>query len=266
VTVLAFLLLICAILSLWIDRQPKIWGTLLAISCLFGMAAGLLSVLGIAWILLLVFFWYSYSEKPTWVWFVLISLLSISLRIHLLPGFQPASITPKFSLGLEGSISGILALALTVPLVANLKECQRALRGILLGCAGIAVMALLAIASHTVSFDCKLPSFMALRTLSNLFFTSIPEEGLYRGFFQSSLCRYFGNSRTGKGWALLLTALVFTAAHIFWSPNLAVLIFVFVAGLLYGGVYLWSGRIESAIFTHFLLNLIHMSCFSYHAM
>jgi membrane protease YdiL (CAAX protease family) len=65
--------------------------------------------------------------------------------------------------------------------------------------------------------------------------------------------------------ALILSSLIFTAAHLYWSPNLAIFGFVFFAGLLYGGVYLISGRIESAIICHLLLNFIHMTFFSYHA-
>ena len=70
----------------------------------------------------------------------------------------------------------------------------------------------------------------------------------------------------GKILALILTSVLFTATHIYWSPNLEILAFVFLASLLYGSVYLISGKIESAILCHFLLNLIHMTFFSYHAM
>lgn len=263
---ITFLFLAGAMLSFWFERKPIIWGTFLALSLLAGLFAGLLSMLGIAWVLLLGFFWHSYSQKSCFTWFLAIVILSLALKMHLLSGFYPIALTSKFTLGLEGPLIGLFPLALIVPLAKSLREWRVALQGTMAGVAGIAIMAALAILTNTVSFDCKLPSMMAPRTFSNLFFTSIPEEGFYRGFLQNSVCRYFGNSRGGNMAALFLTSVIFTAAHIFWSPDLAVLGFVFLAGLLYGAVYLWSGRIEAAIATHFLLNLIHQSCFSYHAM
>ena len=104
------------------------------------------------------------------------------------------------------------------------------------------------------------------RLLSNFFLTSIPEEGFYRGFIQNTFYKYFENIKFGKILALLVTSILFTAAHVYWSPNAQILGFVFLASLLYGGVYLISGKLESAILCHFLLNLIHMMFFSYHAM
>jgi membrane protease YdiL (CAAX protease family) len=121
-------------------------------------------------------------------------------------------------------------------------------------------LALLATVAKATHWELKLPSFFAARLLSNFFLTCIPEEGFYRGFIQNTLGKYLGKSAS-----LILTSLLFAAAHMYWSPNLSLLIFVFLAGLLYGGVYLISGKIESAIFTHFLLNVIHMVFFSYHA-
>lgn len=260
--IVTFLLLTAALISLWFKREPLIWGPLLALSVITGLFAGLLSVLGVAWASLLALFWVSYREKPTAAWFLAIAALSLMLKIRFLPGFSPLCITSKFGLGVEGILIGLFPLAFVVPLSKNLAEWQGVARGAFAGALGIGAMAILATLTHTVAIDCKLPSAMALRTFSNLFFTSIPEEGFYRGFLQNNLCRTFGNRAAG----LLLTSVIFTAAHIFWTPDLSVLAFVFIAGLLYGGVYLWSGRIEAAIATHFLLNLIHQSCFTYHAM
>ncbi len=261
-----FFLLAATIGSLWVTRKPRVWGVLLTVSLAAGLFTGLLSLLGLAWIVFLLYFWLSYRKHDGLTWFLVIVIFSLVLKMRFLPGFSPIAITPKFYLGMEGSMIGFFPLALIVPLSHTAKEWRLSLQGTLAGIGGIALMAVLAILTHTVSFECKLPSEMALRTFSNLFFTSIPEEGFYRGFLQNRLCSYFGNRFWGKAGALVLTSLIFTAAHIFWTPDLSVLVFVFIASLLYGGVYLWSGRIEAAIATHFFLNLIHQSCFTYHAM
>jgi membrane protease YdiL (CAAX protease family) len=155
---------------------------------------------------------------------------------------------------------------LVVPLARGIEDWASVLKGLIVGCLGIAVLALLATFTGAAHWNFKLPSFAAARILSNFFLTSIPEEGFYRGFIQNIFCRYFENIKLGKILALISTSILFAAAHYYWSPNLEILAFVFLASLLYGGVYLISGKIESAILTHFLLNFIHMTFFSYHAM
>jgi membrane protease YdiL (CAAX protease family) len=140
------------------------------------------------------------------------------------------------------------------------------LKGVALGCAGIAILGVMATLAGATQWNFKLPAFLAVRTWSNLILTSIPQEGFWRGFLQRTLSSYFHDSKMGKWIALFVTSILFTLDHIYWSPNGAILGFVFLASLLYGAVYLFSKRIESAILTHFLLNLIHMTFFEYHAM
>jgi uncharacterized protein len=153
-----------------------------------------------------------------------------------------------------------------VPLSQTLNDWKKVLKGFGIGCLGIGVLALFATIGRVTQWELKLPSFFPIRCWSNLILTSIPEEGFYRGFLQTQLVRYFGSKKLGKIGALLLTSIIFTSAHMYWSPNIAILAFVFLASLLYGGVYLISGKIESAILCHFLLNIIHMTFFNYHAM
>lgn len=262
----AFIFLVGSLLSLWIYRNPWIWGTLLGISFLFGVAAGMINWIGCIIILALISLWGFYARKPNAFLFVLLVIFSILLKMRFLPGFVPFFFTPKFAVGLEGSLIGLLPLALLVPLARGIKDWGSVLKGLIVGCAGIAVLALLATVTGAAHWNFKPPSFLAARTLSNFFLTSIPEEGFYRGFIQNTFCKTFENMRLGKIFALISTSIIFTAAHYYWSPNLQILAFVFLASLLYGGVYLISGKIESAILCHFLLNFIHMTFFSYHAM
>ncbi len=169
-------------------------------------------------------------------------------------------------LGFETPILGLLPLALLVSLAKNGKEWTKVSIGLLWGVLGIAILAVLAVGSGAIHWQFKLPSAAVERYFSNLFLIAIPEEAFYRGFLQSELCSYLKNRRGGKWIALGITSLIFTLAHVYWSPSLDILGFVFLAGLLYGAVYLISKRIESAILCHFLLNAIHMTYFSYHAM
>ncbi len=262
---LPFLLLTLSIVSVWVRRDSKIWGGLLGLSLFSGLMLGMLSWIGLFLLIGMALLWSIYDKRPGILLLIVLTLLTTSFKLKLFPGFYPLLITSKFHIGLEMAVIGLLPLALLVPLSQTGREWKEAIKGLGLGCAGIGLLAILATVTGTTHWEWKLPSFMALRTWSNLILTSIPEEGFYRGFLQRELGRYFNHSRSGNLVALLLTSVVFTVAHAYWSPHAAILGFVFLASLLYGGVYLLSGRIESAILSHFLLNLIHMIFFEYHA-
>lgn len=264
---LPFLLFTLALISVWIRRDPKIWGPLLAVTLLSGFFSGIVEGEGILWAIASLGLWIGYLKKPHPLLFVAFLPFAAVLLFHLASGFPPIYITPHFRMGLqEPLLLGFFPLAFLVPLAQKREEWMEALKGAMLGGAGIGLLALIAFGLHVVSFEAKLPSFFALRAWSNLFLTCIGEESFFRGFVQRELGMYLAGVKGGNLWALLISTLLFTGAHVYWSPNLEVLGFVFLASLLYGGVYLYKGRIESAILTHFLLNLVHMVFFSYHAM
>ncbi len=265
ITLLGFFFLTLSFLSLWIRKDPKIWASLLALSLICGTIAGNILCVGLIFIGALALLWVCYSQKPSLPLLLLLALVGIIMALHVLPGYHPVAITTKFKMGFEGSLMGLFSLALLVPLAKTAQDWKKAFQGALIGCAGIAALAILAIASHTVSWQLFLPSAMLPRLFNNLVFTSIPQEGFFRGFLQKEISRYLHDTRKGKILALLLSSLLFMSAHVYWSPSVVVLGFTFLASLLYGGVYLISGKIESAILCHFALNLAHMILFNYHA-
>lgn len=266
----AFIFLGLSFLSFWVRRDPKIWASLFIVSLLAALISGTVQWIGLFIICGWAFLWNIYIKQQLaslrFVFFVVLVLVSYGFVFHLLPGYHPLVFSPKFILSYEKPLIGLFPLAFLVPLAKNRKDWQKVLKGFLIGCLGIAVLAILAVISGAIHFQFKLPSFSTIRFLSNFVLVAIPEEGFYRGFLQKGLCNYFHNTKKGNILALVLTSLIFTLAHIYWSPGIAISAFVFLASLLYGGVYLISGKIESAILTHFLLNFIHMTCFSYHAL
>ena len=265
-TFASFLLLSLSFLSLWIRRDPKIWASLLVVSLICAFWAGNILWIGLLFIALLATLWLFHAKRPLIITFIALTLTTLIFKLHFLPGFPPIPFTAKFHIGFSGALIGLFPLALLVPLSRTARDWKKVLQGFGLGCAGIGVLAILATLADVTHWDFKLPSFMIERSWSNLFLACIPEEGFYRGFLQRGLSRYFHETRKGHIAALLITSIIFTFAHIFWSPDVATLGFVFLASLLYGGVYIASGKIESAILTHFLLNLVHMTFFEYHAM
>jgi membrane protease YdiL (CAAX protease family) len=265
---LAFICLSASFISMWIRKDPKIWGSLFAISLILGIVAGNILPLGLLFIAIWISLWFFYdrytSSKALFALFLVV--MSFGFKLHFFSGYVPLQITSKFCVGFGSPIVGLFALALVVPLAKTKKDWKKVGIGLLSGCLGISVLAAIAILSHAVHWQYKMPTFPVARLSSNFFLTAIAEEAFYRGFIQKGLSDYWGRNRFGRVTALVVSSVIFTLAHLGWSPSIDILAFVFLASLLYGGVYMLTKKVESAILTHFLLNAVHMFFFSYHAM
>ncbi len=116
--------------------------------------------------------------------------------------------------------------------------------------------------SHLVALDIKLPSTTAYWLIINLFFVVIPEEAFFRGFLQHEIVKNLKN-KAAPALAILTVSLLFTLIHLFFSLNISFLVVTFIASVLYGTIFYFSGSIESAIITHFSVNVIHFFFFTY---
>ncbi len=262
----SFIFLGLAFLSIWVRRDSKIWMGLFFLSVIAAILGGNVLPIGALILFVWALLWFGFAESKSlnriFIFSVLV-LASFPVVFHLVPGFNPITVTQKFRIGMQKSaVLGLFPLALFVPVAVNGSDWKKVCKGFLFGCLGIAIMALLATAVGVTRWQMKLPPSPWIVYLDNLFFVAIPEEAFYRGFIQSQFSQYLKN----KYAALFLASIIFTVAHVYWSPNGMTLAFVFIASLLYGGVYLLSGKIESAILTHFLLNFIHITFFTYHAL
>jgi len=268
ISVIAFVFLAASFISMWIYRDLKVWGGLFVCSLILAIVAGNVLPLGLLFIVLwagLWFFYDRYTPSKTLLAICLV-LMSFGFKFHFFGGFAPLHISSKFYLGFGSPIVGLFPLALVVPLAKNKKEWKKVFQSLILGFLGIALLAILAVASHAVQLQFKIPTFPISRLSSNLFLTAIPEEAFYRGFIQAGLSKYWSRYKFGKVGALICSSIIFCLAHLGWSPSLDILAFVFLASLLYGGVFLIFQKIEAAILCHFVLNAVHMCFFSYHAM
>ena len=98
--------------------------------------------------------------------------------------------------------------------------------------------------------------------ISNLFFTCIAEEGLFRGFFQEYLSSF--KYKYAEYVAILIPAVFFGAIH--FPGGIKYVILATVAGSLYGWIYKVTRRIEASMLAHFMLNLTHILFFTYPAL
>jgi len=90
-----------------------------------------------------------------------------------------------------------------------------------------------------------------------LVFVSIAEEFLFRGLIQTNLATVFGWK-----WALFGTSLLFAVMHLTWR-SIPELIFVFFAGLIFGGLYLKTKSLVAPIVMHGINNTVLVAIIPY---
>lgn len=125
-----------------------------------------------------------------------------------------------------------------------------------LAAAGIVALMGFAVALGLVAWQPGLPEVAWVFAVANLLNTCIAEELLFRGMLQRWLM-----GRAGALAAVALSSVLFGVAH--FAGGGAFVLVATAAGLLYGLVYLWTGRLVWAVLVHWGLNLNHLLLFSY---
>ena len=128
-------------------------------------------------------------------------------------------------------------------------------------CLGAAVLCLgLAYALGQIAWAPKWPSWGLLWAVNNLLLVTLAEEALFRGYLQESLMRHWRERRWGDAAAIAVAAVAFGLVHLAGGWGAALL--AGVAGVGYGLAYRRSG-LQAAMLTHFGLNLLHFTAFTY---
>lgn len=276
---LPYFFLAISLAFLWIPLVKKAWYVPFIVALFFALVSHTVSIGGLALLLLMLFFCYSsrYPEKfhlPRRLADLCILLLTPLFFYHLMPGFhnwevvssyQFAPNCPPYSFSLrfdKGAVGLILMAFLSFPLCKNRLDWGISLKAGL-GVTGIGFILLLlsTLALGYADWDIKTAPFWRVWIFYNLFFVSIAEEAFFRGFLLKKISDYYKNEKSGILYALLISSIIFGLGHFAGGP--AYIFLSFIAGLLYGIAYLWSGYIESAIFTHFMVNTLHFFFFSY---
>ncbi len=97
-----------------------------------------------------------------------------------------------------------------------------------------------------------LTPWFAAFAVANLLNTCVAEELLFRGMLQRRLV-----ARLGGALGLAAAAALFGLAH--FPAGAGFMAVAAVAGLLYGLVYRWTGRLAWAVLAHWGLNLAHVA-------
>lgn len=201
----------------------------------------------------------------------LLVLISLGLFLHLFPGFNNSlqvdevkagaqSLPFSFSFNFDKALIPFVLLA-GLPTLFRARACPPrypwiAALGLI---AAVPLLLYSAVLLGGLAFEPHNPPWLAAFMLANMFFVSLAEEALFRGYLQQRLREALGGMP-----ALLLSSLLFGLAHI--QGGVLLVIFASLAGLLYGLAWHWSGRLWLATALHFALNLTHLLLFTYPAL
>lgn len=281
-TLLAYILLGCSIISLWIKRHIIVWGSLLIWAVIVASLNARLAWPAWAFIVLFsgVCYLFFHIRNPTLkiLLGIVLFIMGILLGQHKVPGFYNWQIANNmiisenaipFSLYLnfDTPLVGLLILGLgTLTLLKTKNDFYKTLlRTFPLAILGIACISGIAYFLGYIRFEPKWSSFIVIFFLNNLIFSVISQEVLFRGFVQQYLEMAFKKVHLGNRWvsnmlAIVLTSILFALVH---TGGMIYLVLAFFSGLLYGTVYAKTKSIEASIFTHILLNMTHILFFTY---
>jgi len=292
-----WLLLAAAMLLQWLPRkrlsgagQHSLTDTATVSWLLLGVAVGLaLWFALLQWTtlcgLLLLLALLRWCRRCGGYWLILMHLLAVSaclaLSLHLIPGFANWLVLSQVQAGADSALWSMylnldkpLALFILVCMLPELNQpkARLTLTGWLPAVAivsrtewlrwgfllllSITALSALALWAGFIRPELKLPHWWWLFLLNNLLLTCLVEEAFFRGYLQQQLQQKFGPLI-----ALVLASSLFGLAHLAGGWSYALL--ATVAGLLYGLIYLHSGRLWLAVLAHALLNFSHLCLFTY---
>jgi hypothetical protein len=259
-------LIILTTLSVWIKKDKKIWMPALALSIVFMIIAQRINIAGLISFLVIWSGFYFFYKKRNPLLFLALVAFVLAFPLKLISGFPKWEITSNFGITFSGICIAFFPLVNQVALAKKKADLKKVAKGLIIGFLGIAILAFVATLVKATTWNWKIPTFFSLRLVSNLFLSCIPQEIIYRGFIQKEIGNFFKSFKWKAPLSILLASIIFTFAHVFWSPNIVITLFVFISSVLYGFVYAKTDKIEASILTHFLLNVVHMLFFKYHAM
>jgi len=283
--VLPYVWLSLAIGSLWLPPQPAVaalplqhvvsvaW---LIVAVTHAYATGVVTPLGMLAILAFALLCYRDARERRPLTTIAVVVFSLALMAHIVPGFanllvvrdvtlSPDAVPYTLYLNFDKTQVGLFLLAFGPPLLASRADWGAMLRATLPGVLVlIAALMACALLIGQIRVDFKWPAIFPVWAWSNLVFTCVSEEALFRGLIQRRLQGELAVQASGREIAgLVMAAVVFGLAHYaggVWSIVLAT-----IAGVGYGWIFWRTNRIEASILTHFLMNTTHILCFTYPA-
>ena len=248
-----------AVVAALASDQVTPWGALVMVGLLASATAAVTSA----------------DRRRAGLFFILTMAIAIELGIQAVPGFaggvwaSPVRLTPdatpmRVIFRFDQGVVGLVLVAFFCRRIEGLGELRSIVRPTLAAAAATtAIVLALATLLGVVRFEPKLPAFAGAQFASLLLWTSVLEEGFFRGIVQERLTRAaFIASRPRLAWLpIVISAALFGLAHA--AGGLSYVFLAGIAGLGYSAVYSVTRRIEAPIVVHFLLNATHFIAFTY---
>ncbi|MEH6348121.1 MAG: CPBP family intramembrane glutamic endopeptidase [Bermanella sp.] len=191
--------------------------------------------------------------------------ICFALAAHLLPGIEnyilyeqsviseaaaPINIRANIDKALAGIILLLMLITLEFQAPAELNKPRYGL--IPLYIASVLIVAYLT----GLELDIKLPAETLAFIITNLLFSVIAEEALFRGIIQNGLIKILKDkTQFAVHLGIIITSLIFGLVHMGGGWHFVIL--ATFAGLIYGTAYQLSNRLSVAIIAHLGVNVGH---------
>ena len=205
------------------------------------------------------------NSKSALVGHVFVIIWCLALAVHLIPGFNNVQVLDNVTSG-PGSTSFNMYFNLDKPLLffalllmyPALPGTPKAIQVKPLVYSLVAITCLLPLASLSgaIQPELTLPHWWWLFAINNLMLTCVAEEAFFRGYLQQVTSKLWGNYV-----GIAVASVLFGLAHFAGGPLF--ILFATLAGLGYGLVFHFTGRLWAAVLTHFVFNFAHLVFFTY---
>lgn len=282
-TVIVYGFLTGAVLSIWLPQafnraaRIPVWMVLCGVSAGCGLYYGIVEPLGIFYLAVLAFACHLTAQRRMNAAVRILSALAIlglvlGLFLHKVPFFNNPLVFDGFFLSPRSAVytkywnfdkaaAGLILLAFFGDVCRSRQDWKTlARKSYKISIITVSLSLLLALILGHIEPDVTLTAAFPLWAWSNLFFTCIPEEMLFRGFIQKHLAGLATGNALKTG-IVIFVGILFGLAH--FGGGAVYMILATIAGLGYGYAYHVTGRIESSILIHFLLNTVHFLFFTY---
>jgi len=212
--------------------------------------------------------YYKFSDKALRTMLeILLLLASVGLMLHLIPGFHNLRVLDGVRMGPESApltmyynfdkalVPFVLLICLKSLLTTDTRPHTKPLYWLMLAVT-VPVLLMVAVVLGGLKIELHHPEWLFQFVLANIFFVSLAEEALFRGYLQQRL-----SSVMHPVLALIIASLLFGGLH--YAGGSLMVIFATLAGLIYGLAWMLSGRLWVAVLFHVGLNLCHLLFFTY---
>ena len=260
-----------AISLLILQFNKKLSVALLVVTTAVGGYTQVLDLRALAFLAVLTFIagvYYKFSDKTLrTILEILLLLASVGLMLHIIPGFHNLRVLDGVRMGPESTpftmyynfdkalVPFVLLICLKSLFTTDTRPHTKPWYWLMLVVA-VPVLLMVAVAVGGLKIELHHPEWLFQFVLANIFFVSLAEEALFRGYLQQRLSLVMHPVL-----ALIIASLLFGGLH--YAGGSLMIIFATLAGLIYGLAWMLSGRLWVAVLFHVGLNLCHLLFFTY---